>query len=105
MESFHEYAQYQSYLREQPLMAVYVYATDCGVCMVDETRTKQLCQELSFPFLAVNAEEAPEIAGQLNLFSLPAVVLYSYGKEYHRQARIVDFDALAKRMKELVEQV
>ena len=35
MESFHEYDQYQSYLREQPLMAVYVYATDCGVCMVD----------------------------------------------------------------------
>lgn len=60
--------------------------------------------EMSFPFLAMNAEDVSQTAGQLNFISLPAVVLYSYGKDDHRQARIIDFYELEKRMMELVEQ-
>ncbi|PWG68582.1 thioredoxin, partial [Enterobacter mori] len=44
-----------------------------------------------------------EAAGQLSLFTSPAVILYNKNKEMHRQARIIDFEDLEYRIKQLTE--
>ena len=41
-----------------------------------------------------------EAVGQLNLYSVPVVILFYNGKEIHRQARIIDFSKLEYRIKQ-----
>ena len=47
--------------------------------------------------------EIPEAAGQLSLFTAPVVILFYKNKEMHRQARIIDFEELEYRIKQLNE--
>ncbi|WP_210366073.1 thioredoxin family protein [Bacillus sp. REN3] len=42
----------------------------------------------------VNAEKVEEIAGYLMAFTVPVLVLYLDGKEYLREARIVQVEKL-----------
>lgn len=42
----------------------------------------------------------PEAVGKLNLYSSPVVILFYQGKEFHRQARIIDFVELDYRIKQ-----
>ena len=48
-------------------------------------------------------EDLPEIRGQLGIFTVPVAILYYQGREYHRQARIIDMSELEGRIKEVSE--
>ena len=39
-----------------------------------------------------------KLLGELNLFSVPVVILFYEGREIHRQAKIIDFKELNYRM-------
>ena len=46
------------------------------------------------------ADEMAEAVGQLNLYTVPVVILFYNGKEIHRQARFIDFSELDYRIKQ-----
>lgn len=98
MERIQSYVQLQQGIQKYPVVLVYVSSADCSVCYADYIKITQMCEKMQYPSLTFDVNDVPEAAGQLNLFSLPAVVLYYQGKEYHRQARIIDFHALEERM-------
>ena len=101
MKTIQNYSTLLDTIQQETVLLVYCASKDCAVCQADEPRVDALCQQLHFPAVRMDAEEVPEAAGQLNLFSLPAVLLFDHKKEYHRQSRILDFDQLEQRMKEL----
>lgn len=103
MKNIKNYYALLDEIQKEPILLVYSTSQGCPVCQADFFRIEKLCGEMSFPALCLKVEEVPEAAGQLTLFSLPAVILYDQGREYHRQARILDFIELEKRMKELKE--
>ncbi|MDZ5502077.1 hypothetical protein U1303_04425 [Enterococcus cecorum] len=41
------------------------------------------------------------LKGQLSLFTAPVVILFHSGKEFHRQARIIDFKQLTQQLERL----
>jgi len=86
--------------REKALL-VYFADSSCGVCAADEPRAERLAAEMGIPAVLVEISAVREAAGQLNVFTVPAVLLLAGGREYHRQARFIDFDELRKRMAEL----
>ena len=49
------------------------------------------------------ADKSPEIIGQLNAFSAPTIILYYEGKEIHRQAKIINFQEIEKRVRQVQE--
>lgn len=53
-----------------------------------------LRRSLHFPCVRADIAEVPEAAGQLEVFSAPAVLLFYRGREYHRQAGFLDFARL-----------
>jgi len=103
MEQIKSWNELTEKLQQEPILLVYLSSTDCGVCKADELKIDQMRKELSFPSVSFDVNDVPEAAGQLNVFSMPAVLLFFHQKEYHRQTRIIDFYELDKRMKELID--
>lgn len=101
MEQVHTYKQLRAALNARPAALVYVMSPDCAVCHADAPRIQQIAQTCGIPALLVDSAEAPEAAGQLNVFTTPAVLLFRNGREFHRQARFIDFLELEKRVDQL----
>ena len=66
-------------------------------------KVEKIANEKNFPSYHIEAPEIPEAVGQLSLFSVPVVILFYEGREIHRQAKIIDFNELNYRMKQICE--
>jgi hypothetical protein len=84
-----------------PYLMVFLSSQDCSVCAADFIHAEKLADRLGFPAVSVEIGRVPQAAGQLNVFTAPAVLLFHRGREYHRQARFLDFAQLQKHMEEL----
>ena len=49
----------------------------------------------------VNAENIPELAGFLSIFTVPVLVLYADGKEILREARFVHVDEFKRKIEKI----
>ena len=80
----------QNFLQNQPLALLYFSANQCGVCHAMKPRVQALTEKLDVPFVELNASELPEVASLFQVMTIPAVLLFANGKEYHRQARFIN---------------
>lgn len=101
MRVIKSYDELQRIISENESLLVYLSAPDCSVCHADMPRVERLVAEMDFPSVQIDIAEVPEAAGQLTVFTAPVVLLFHKNKEYHREARIIDFNVLKKRMLEL----
>ena len=51
----------------------------------------------------VNAEEIPEVAGFLFVFTVPVLILFADGKEMMREARIVHMEEFKRKIGKIYE--
>lgn len=96
-------ADFTALSRGQKALLLYVSAPGCGVCEADRPRAEALAERLGFPLYTLNIADVPEAAGQLSLFTAPAVLLFLEGREIHRQARFIDFAELEYRMRQAAD--
>lgn len=101
MEPVKNYKELLQRIHTEPYLLVYCESPACSVCHADRPRVEQLAAQLQFPAVAINLATNPAAVGQLSLYVAPAVLLYHHAREYHRQARIIDFAELKKRMEEI----
>ena len=101
MRVIKSYDELQRIISENESLLVYLSAPDCSVCHADMPRVERLVAEMDFPSVLIDIAEVPEAAGQLTVFTAPVVLLFYKNKEYHREARMIDFNVLKKRMLEL----
>ena len=101
MRVIKSYNELQRIISENESLLVYLSAPNCSVCHADMPRVERLVEEMDFPSVQIDIAEVPEAAGQLMVFTAPVVLLFYKNKEYHREARIIDFNVLKKRMLEL----
>lgn len=86
---------------EYEAIAYYFSGADCGVCTVLKPVIKQLFAE-TFPAIQwqeVALDSSPEIAGQLQLFSIPTLLVYVDGKEVLRKSRNFSVGEVANALK------
>lgn len=71
----------------------------CGVCgAIKEKVIKMLEKFPEIKSYYVNLDAVPEAAGQLSLFTIPAVLLYVQGNELVREARYISMDDLESKI-------
>ncbi len=71
-------------------LALYVTRESCGPCHALWPQVQALFgQDPRWTLERVDADRAPEIAGQLLVFSVPALILFLDGQEQHRLVRII----------------
>ncbi|MBF6625044.1 thioredoxin family protein [Aerococcaceae bacterium zg-BR9] len=103
MEKITQFTQLLETIEQVEKVLIYVSTENCSVCTTDKPRVQALVNETKIPAFEIKVNELPEAAGQFQLFTAPVVLLFHQGKEWHRQARIIDFDVLKYRMQQLME--
>jgi len=104
MKRLESYEEWLLTIEQHQPFLLFVKTNHCSVCDGLLPQVVALESEYPLPFYMVNVVEVPEIAGQLNLFAAPVVLLFNEGKEYAWFARFVPMQDLIRRMQELVEQ-
>ena len=103
MQKLETYKQILNKIKKEKYFLLYVSMNNCGVCEVDMPKVEKIVNEQNFTAYYIEASEIPEAVGQLSLFSVPVVILFYEGREIHRQAKIIDFNELNYRMKQICE--
>ncbi len=103
MEEVKNYNELIDKIESNKAVLLFFSAPNCSVCHADLSKIEEISNKTYIPFIRINIDEVPEAAGQFSVFTAPAVLLYYKGREYHRQARIVNFEELKKRINILGE--
>ncbi|BFQ96036.1 thioredoxin family protein [Enterococcus cecorum] len=101
MFEIQDFESYQKLLDEKQTFLLYGKQVNCSVCMADFPKVDRLVQQYDFPAYFVDLGKVPMLKGQLSLFTAPVVILFHSGKEFHRQARIIDFKQLTQQLERL----
>ncbi|WP_070120340.1 thioredoxin family protein [Bacillus marinisedimentorum] len=95
-------AETDHFIQENQLSFLYVSHPQCGVCQALLPKVKQLLgQYPEIKSAYVNTHEIPDIAGKLEIFTVPVLLLFVDGKEYMRKARFVSVDELDQELNKI----
>jgi len=89
--------------RERFLLGLVLALAMLFAALEFSTRSGDLSEENNFISYNLEASEVPKAVGQLSLFAVPVVILFYEGKEFHRQAKIIDFEELEYRIGQISE--
>ncbi|QAS51989.1 thioredoxin [Halobacillus litoralis] len=102
MESIHSIEELNTFVDDQGLSIVFVSRPGCSVCHGLLPQVENLLE--LYPQIEarqVNADEIPQIAGRFSVMTVPAVLIYSKGKELFRKARFVPIGELNQQLAKL----
>ena len=103
MKKIKSYDELQKIIKEEKQFMLYVSMKNCSICHVDMQKIEKISEENNFISYNLEASEVPKAVGQLSLFAVPVVILFYKGKEFHRQAKIIDFEELEYRIGQISE--
>jgi len=95
--------EYTRILGDHALVLTYITGTNCGVCSSIKPKIEAILAD--YPELysvEINSHEDQELAAQLSIFSIPAVLVHVEGKETIREARYFSIQELESRIDRLV---
>ncbi|UOQ43889.1 thioredoxin family protein [Halobacillus salinarum] len=85
----------QTRIQTERLILVFVSQPGCSVCQGLLPQVETVLEEFPLiPSMYIDATELPEAAGQLSVFTAPAVLVFADGKEWFRKARFVPIEEL-----------
>lgn len=85
----------QEKITDEKWILLYLSRPECGVCKSLLPKVKLLCKKyskLKSYYIDLNLDE--RIAGQLSIFTIPGILVYTNGKESIREARYISIDSL-----------
>jgi len=88
--------EFENLKSEEAALMLYFYNYACGVCNVLWPKISQVFEE-EFPKIKVVKVFAPdsrEVAGQLQMLSVPGIVIFFDGKEYFRASGMISLAEL-----------
>lgn len=99
MDTLQSVAEVQQFIKQHPFTFLYVSRTNCSVCHALLPKVNEMLTE--FPTIQtgfINADDVPDIAGYLSIFTVPVLLSYVNGKEMIREARFVQMNDLKDKM-------
>lgn len=85
------------------LIVIFVTTDNCSVCHDDLPKVVSIVNKFDITLYHINASCESYLRGYFNLFTSPVVMIYFKAREYHRQARFIDFKELEYRINEIKE--
>ncbi|TCT25098.1 thiol-disulfide isomerase/thioredoxin [Melghiribacillus thermohalophilus] len=91
-------------IEEQPLTLLYVSQPHCSVCHSVLPQVREVLKDYpKVKGIHADASETPAVSGAYLVFTVPVIILFSKGKELHRQARFIQLDKLIRQLNILTE--
>lgn len=102
--SLHSIGAVDQFISENDLAFLYITMPNCSVChgLLPQIET-MFEQYPQIETRTVDASEVQEIAGRLQVFTAPVLILFVEGKEYLREARIVQTARLDEQIAKVYE--
>ena len=86
-------------LKKGKFSFVYISRADCSVCHALLPKVKKVSEKYSeAEFAKIDLGAHPQAAGEFSVFSIPALIVYSEGKELYRGARFFNMGELEERL-------
>lgn len=86
-------------LKDKEFSFIYLSREECSVCHALLPKIKKLASD--YPkgeFTHIDLDDHPLAAGEFMVFSIPALLVYSGGKELYRGARFFNMKELKERL-------
>jgi len=100
------YAEFSDVIASNEAVLLYTSMPDCSVCHALKPQVEKMLKEFpGLPAVQADTSEVPELAGQLTIFSAPAVLLFLHGKEISRMARFVPIEELKKNTMQMLKMI
>lgn len=104
MEKITEQNQFETILKNHPVVLTYFSRHLCGVCHAMKPQVDSMLKAYpSIVSVEVNLDENPEVASQKGIFSVPAIVIYYQAKEFVRQAGFLNLSLIDKALHRFIE--
>ena len=90
------YLQLERFLKAEKAVAFYFYSDDCPVCQALRPKVEQLFTH-RFPLVAlqmINLQQAVDLTEQLQIYTVPVLIVCFDGKEQIRKTRCWGIDEL-----------
>ena len=105
MKKFHEI---ENFITQNKSAIIFVSGLNCAVCDAVFPLVEELIIEYpTIKLLHTKANEVPELSGQYQVFTVPAILFFFNGKEIARKVRFIREEELIKefdRLSEFAEQ-
>lgn len=102
------FQEIEKFITQNKSAIIFVSGLNCSVCDAIYPRVKGMLKEYpTFNFLHIKSNEVPELSGQFQVFTVPAILFFFNGKEVARKVRFIREEDLMKefdRLSELVKQ-
>lgn len=94
----------KEFIQSNELAFVYISRVDCSVCHAVRPQVEHILEDYPrIHSIQADADVIPEVAGEFNVFTVPALLLFADGKEYIREARFVNMEDLEHQFKRIAE--
>lgn len=93
----------QSQIEKEKVSLLYITMPNCSVCHSVKPRIEKTFENIDLPMFALDAYEAPKVAGTFQVMTAPAVLVFYQGEEVHRQARFINFKQLDELVRNYLE--
>ncbi|OES45115.1 thioredoxin family protein [Domibacillus iocasae] len=106
MKAISSYAEFSDVIASNEAILLYTSMPNCSVCHALKPQVEALLPDFS-NLTAIHADTSkiPELAGQLTIFSAPAVLLFIHGKEVFRMARFVPIENLKENIIRMLKMI
>lgn len=86
-------------LKNRKFIFIYLSKKSCSVCTAMKPKIIDLSDKYKYSdFIAIDLDEIQNAAGEFLVFSIPALLIYSEGKELYRGARFFNMKDIEKKM-------
>ncbi|EGQ2879855.1 thioredoxin family protein [Staphylococcus pseudintermedius] len=97
---------YEAFVANHQIAVVHVSRDNCSVCHAVLPRIQELVARYEGVALGnVSADDVPEIAGALSIFTVPVDIIFLEGKEMHREGRFIDLERIESQLNTIYEGV
>ena len=98
MKQINSFEQLNQIINSEKFFLLYVFSDNCSVCHADFPKVLKIVEKENLESYKLDAMKVRKAVGQLSLFSVPVILIFWEGKEIRRQAKIIDFEELEKRI-------
>ena len=81
------------------MLLVYFASDSCNVCVAIKPKIEELLKKYEkIKSVMVDIEKSVEISAQYNIFTIPAILVFIYGKETIREVRFISIENLSSKI-------
>lgn len=81
------------------IVIIYITSATCSVCGAIKPKINDIVNSMpEIEAYEISTDEVSNIAGELSIFTLPAILVFIEGKEVIREARYISLDILEEKL-------